>query len=54
MTLTINNNTNNEEIEKLLNSISQESQFESEKYLGKIKLEKDPVELQKAMRDEWN
>jgi len=54
MTLTIKSNTKSAEIEKMLAKLSKNTKFDSSKYLGKILLKKDPLKLQKEMRDEWN
>ena len=54
MTLTINSNLDSEAIEAILKKLTSNSKFDSSNYLGKIKLDIDPLTLQKEMRDEWN
>ena len=41
------------EIEKKLSDLKPKKQFDSYKYLGKVKWDKDPLEYQKRLRNEW-
>ena len=54
MVTTIKKGTPKSKIQKLLKqSISKKRRVDLNKYLGVIKLKKDPLALQKEWRDEW-
>ena len=54
MVITINKNTNNQEIDKMLLSLKPRKLFHSKKFLGKIKWGEDGLEYQKKIRNEWD
>jgi hypothetical protein len=54
MVTTIKPKTKKDEIKKLLTSKTTDSKvLDSSKYLGKIKIKKSPVAIQRKLRDEW-
>jgi len=54
MVITINKDTNNQEIDRMLLNLKPRKQFRSKQFLGKIKWGEDGLEYQKRIRDEWN
>ena len=54
MVITINKNTNNQEIDKMLLSLKPRKQFQSDMFLGKIKWGEDGLQYQKRIRNEWD
>ncbi len=58
MVLVLNPNASKSEIKKLEKKLEEMQQkkkgFDAKKYCGTIKLAKDPLEIQKEMRSEWN
>ena len=53
MVTVIKKGSNKKEIEIALSKIKSKKKFDAYKYCGTIKLEEDPLEIQKRMRDEW-
>ena len=53
MTLVIKRSSDKASIEKLLQALPKTSNFDAHKYCGVIKLRLSPLDIQKAMRDEW-
>jgi hypothetical protein len=41
------------EIEKSLSRLKNKKSFDSQKYCGVLKIKKDPIVVQKSMRNEW-
>ena len=54
MTIILKKNESIETLNKRLKKLKSGKRFNSKKYLGKLKLEIDGVEYQRALRDEWN
>jgi hypothetical protein len=54
MIITINKDTSNQEIDKMLLSLKPRKLFRSKHFLGKIKWGEDGLEYQKRIRDEWD
>ena len=54
MIITINKETRQQEIEKMLLRLKPRKLFQSKTFLGKIKWGEDGLEYQKRIRDEWN
>ena len=51
----IKKRTKNEKIKEVLSSLNyKEKLLNAAKYSGKIKLKKNPLALQKQLRNEWN
>jgi len=51
----IKKRTKNEKIKELLSSLNYKGKhLNAAKYSGKIKLKKNPLALQKKLRNEWN
>jgi hypothetical protein len=56
MTIIINKNTSKKEFEKKLKSLQSsktEKGIDLSKHIGVIKLDKDPLQIQKEIRGEW-
>ncbi len=56
MTIIINKNTTKKEFVKLLTSLNKkrkEKGIDVSKHCGVLKLKKDPLQIQKEMRNEW-
>ncbi len=56
MTIIINKNTTKKEFVKLLSSIKKSKSnngIDLSKHCGVLKLKKNPLQIQKEMRDEW-
>lgn len=53
MAIVITKGSSKKEIQKKLSKISKSSKRELRKLCGSLKLEFDPLELQKKWRDEW-
>jgi len=55
MLLVINKKTKKEEVDKFIRESMKKSNagFDAKKYCGVIKLDKDPLEIQNEMRNEW-
>jgi hypothetical protein len=53
MTIIIKSTFDKEYIKKTLSNLQLSGKFNSKKYCGKIKLQEDPMIIQKNMRDEW-
>ena len=53
MVVTIKKGDSKKTIERKLKSLPEKKGFQAYKYLGKVKFEGDPVEIQRKMRDEW-
>ncbi|WP_423146670.1 hypothetical protein [Rubrolithibacter danxiaensis] len=45
--------TRKEDIEKTLSNLKGRKKFDAYKYCGAIRLKESPLEIQKAMRNEW-
>lgn len=41
------------EVEKSLAKVKNNKGFDSQKYCGALKIKKDPIAIQKRMRNEW-
>ena len=54
MVITINKDTSNQEIDKMLLSLKPRKLFRSKMFLGKIKWDEDGLEYQKRIRNEWD
>jgi hypothetical protein len=54
MVITIDKDTSNQEIDKMLLSLKPRKLFRSKLFLGKIKWGEDALEYQKRIRDEWD
>lgn len=53
MVTIIKKGSNKKEIEKALSKLRSTKEFDAYKYCGTVKLDEDPLEIQKRMRDEW-
>ncbi|MCB0642451.1 MAG: hypothetical protein KDC44_12465 [Phaeodactylibacter sp.] len=53
MTVILKRMTDQEGIEKVLGSLPRESRFDAEKFCGFLVLKSVPLQIQKALRDEW-
>lgn len=56
MTIIINKNTTKKEFEKLLSTFNKkkkEKVMDVSKHCGVLKLKKDPLQIQKEMRNDW-
>ncbi|MFY0481754.1 hypothetical protein ACI6PS_04045 [Flavobacterium sp. PLA-1-15] len=53
MVLILKKGTNKSVIQEFLKTKSNKKGFDAGAFLGKIKLKKDPLVIQKQMRDEW-
>jgi hypothetical protein len=50
---TIKKGTKRMELDKALQNINSGKSLDAKKYSGIIKLEEDPIEIQKRLRNEW-
>ena len=53
MVTVIKKGSNKKEIEEALSKLRSTKKFDAYKYCGTVKLNEDPLEIQKKMRDEW-
>ncbi|WP_375579489.1 hypothetical protein ABWH96_21250 [Marivirga tractuosa] len=53
MVTVIKKGSNKEKIEAALSKLKSRKSFDAYKYCGAVKLNKDPLQIQKQMRDEW-
>jgi hypothetical protein len=53
MVITIKKGDSKKTIERKLSKLSKKKGFPAHKFLGKIKVDGDPLEIQRKMRDEW-
>ncbi|WP_158267573.1 hypothetical protein [Adhaeribacter arboris] len=53
MVTIIKRGTDKQEIEKILANLESTKKFDAYKYCGVVKLDKDALDIQKIMRDEW-
>lgn len=53
MSIILSRDMSIEEIKKIFTQLPSGKKLSAEKYLGIIKLQEDPLEYQKRMRDEW-
>lgn len=53
MVLVLKKGTSKKEIETLNKKIKSKNHLDLKKYSGIIKLNEDPLKIQKKMRDEW-
>lgn len=53
MVTVIKKGSDRKEIENAFSKIKSRKKFDAYKYCGTLKLKKDPLEIQKSMRDEW-
>lgn len=53
MTIIIKRSSDKAQIQRKLGQMPHQSKFDAQKYCGVIKLKKSPLEIQKALRDEW-
>lgn len=53
MVTVIKKGSDKKEIEKALSNLKSKKRFDAYKYCGAVKLQEDPLEIQKRMRDEW-
>lgn len=53
MVTVIKKGSNRKEIEKALSKLRSKKKFNAYKYCGTVKLDQDPLEIQKKMRNEW-
>jgi len=53
MVTIIKKGTKPKDIHLLLSKLESPKKFDSYKHLGVLKLDADPLEIQKKMRDEW-
>ena len=54
MVITIDKNTSDKDIDKILISLKPQKIFRSKEFLGKIKWGEDGLEYQKRIRNEWD
>jgi len=54
MVITINKETSNQDIDKILNDIKPRKLFKSKQFLGKIKWGEDALKYQEKIRNEWD
>ena len=54
MVITINKDTSNKEVDKMLLGLKPQKLFRSKMFLGKIKWGEDGLEYQKKIRNEWD
>jgi hypothetical protein len=54
MTIIITPKTDLASIKRWLSNLVKPKGFDAKKYAGKIKLNLDPVDYQRQMRDEWD
>ena len=53
MTVVVDKKLTKKERDKILNKMQSESKlFDAKKYFGKVKIQGDPLEIQRQMRDE--
>jgi len=53
MVTIIKKGTNKKDLEKAFSNLKSKKKFDAYKYCGTIKLNRDPLEIQERMRDEW-
>ena len=53
MVITIKRGDSKETIDKKLSKLSKKKGFQAHKFLGKVKVDGDPLEIQRKMRDGW-
>lgn len=53
MTVIIKSTEDKEKIKNTLKNLDRKGKLDAFKHCGKVKLKKDPKELQKMMRSEW-
>ncbi len=53
MTVVIKRSSDKASIQKLLGSLPKTSKFNAHKFCGALKLDLSPLDILKAMRDEW-
>lgn len=53
MVVVLKKGSDRKEIEKALSKVKSKRKFDAYKYCGTVTLKKDPLEIQKEMRDEW-
>ena len=53
MTVIIKSTEDRTKIDQTLKNLKRTGKLDSHKYCGKIKLAKDPLKIQKELRDEW-
>lgn len=54
MVVVIRKSSSREQITKALDKLKRRKGFNASKYCGVLKLDDDPVAIQKALRDEWD
>jgi len=54
MVLTIKTGMEKKNMNEVLKKIKPVKKFKAQKHLGKVKWNTDPLEFQKALRDEWD
>lgn len=53
MTVVIKQSSDISSMLKILEELPREGKFNAKKHCGVLKLKKSPLEIQKAMQDEW-
>lgn len=53
MVTVIKKGSDKKEVEKALSKVRNKKSFDAQKYCGAIKIEQDPLVIQRAMRNEW-
>ena len=54
MVLTLKKSSSKKDLDDLLKKLKVGKPFHAKKHLGKLKMDIDGLECQKAIRDEWN
>ena len=54
MTIILKKGTISKDLDKTIEKTTPQKKLNAKKYLGSIKLNKDALEIQKEMRNEWN
>jgi hypothetical protein len=54
MVLTLKKTASKKDLDSLLKKLKVGKPFNAKKHLGKLKMDIDGLEYQKAIRDEWN
>ncbi len=53
MTVTIKSTEDKEKIQKTLSDLKRKGKLNAFEHCGMLKLQNDPIEIQKMMRNEW-
>lgn len=53
MVTIIKKGTKKKELERALSNLATPKKLNAHKYLGTVKLDEDPIQIQKRLRNEW-